>query len=193
MAYDYTLGFLDRHKEDVSMIEECYRTRRSFVKVFDYPAEVTVERKSISNVLRSLAVNYPDQYLHVRKTVRTKIDPLQNGKWQLTVYTVAPGEKVEGRPPGAATRTSWAGGSARDARIGTDYQFPDVIEAEPEWLRFMDEVLRADKTVKRITAEFAGDLDMPAMEAIFAGDQHKPEDKWRVSANGPSTLVLERD
>jgi hypothetical protein len=193
MAYDYTLSFLARHTEDVDMIEECYRTRKSFQKVFDYPAEVTVERKTISNVLRSLAVNYPEQYLHVRRTIRTRIDPLDNGKWQLTVYAMAPGEKVEGRPPGVTTKTSWIGTSERMAVIDSEYAFPDVIEDEPTWMRLMEQVLHCDKTVKRITAEFAGDLDMPAMEAIFSGEQHKPEDRWRASANGPTTLVLERD
>lgn len=193
MGYDYNLAFLERRKDDIAMIETCYKNRTPFSQTFDYPNECVRARININNVLRSLALHYPEQYGHVRKVVRTRVDPMPNGKWRLTVYPSAPGEKIEGRPPGQVTRTSWEGMTDRKVVIGSEYTFPDLIDTEAKWLRLIEEALEAQKEVKKIMAEFAGDLDLPMMTEVFAGEQHKPEDRWRVSANGPSTLVLERD
>lgn len=199
MAYDYTLGFLERRKEDIKVIETCYTNRTPFSQTFDYPNEAARARVNISNVLRSLALHYPDQYKHVRQVVRTRIDPLPTGKWRLTIYPAAPGEKIEGRPPGQATRTSWEGMQAREAVIGDEHRFPEIIKDGETWTRFVEASVLATKEVKRMIAELSTEPSLEDLEQfteLFGLHDEMPENErwraWKVSMNGPTTLVLER-
>jgi hypothetical protein len=164
------------------MVNKAYKSGVVFKKDFVDPRELNRARMVVSNVLRSLALHYPDEYLGVRQTVRTW-STYENGVWRLSVgpSTV----KQVGRPPGGNTATTGFVGNPI-VPTSTEYYHDQTIGTAEEFSRFAGRVLELQPETNVATAEFADVLEnLEPFEAMFG-------DHWNIEAVGPTTLQLTR-
>lgn len=166
------------------MLEEAFKNRTAYRKPYgeDYVA-LQRDRLTISNVLRSLAVNMPDQYLDMRRAIRTWTTRDETG-WNLH-FGVATSRMI-GRRPGFSTTTSGWIGNETNPTLPDQYAHTEIISDVDSFQRFAGKVLELPPATNQATAEFADVLEnLEPFEAMFG-------DHWNIEAVGPTTLQLTR-
>lgn len=189
MGYDYSLGFLEKHKATVKQLVELAVSGEVIETPFESYVEMQATRLTVQNVLTSLSVNYPEQFKEMRKHVRTWQRRSEDGMWYLCVG--APKHKIRGAvpevPPVLATRQQGYAGPPR-VQQPADVRFDKLIEDEESWNAFMMHVakLSTEEVTRTITAEF---LDAPDNLAAF--DVFRAIG-WVPEMASPTTLLLRR-
>lgn len=186
MGYDYSRKYLDQHSETVIQLTELYNSQGYVAMEFDDQDALDKVRMTVSNVLASLALNFPKQYEDLRQKIRTwtEWNPRQE-KW--TLYVGAPRHKVPGRKPGLlpSTRTKDTYGPA--AQTGReDENYTKLISNEEEYAEFVRWVATLGPNVQMVRAELS---DPPTNDKFL-----KPFKAvgWKTSLDGPTTIQLKR-
>lgn len=186
MGYDYTIEFLQRNRADVQVLEEAFKTKQVFKKEYEGARDCANEQKRINNVLRSLAVNYPDEYVGLRMAIRTwTLPPTKvNPHWTLCVGPAW--NKMPGRKPGETSTSQWGRIGEPAVAIGTEYHYPTVVTDNVQMTKLLwalDHEIPSTTSV--IVVEFQEEPPIDWVHEMF-------DEQWMVQMNGPTTLRLER-
>lgn len=185
MAYDYSTQFLEKNVHDVAAINRVYNEGAVLRQEYDTAWDLQRAQFRINNVLRSLAVNYPEQYVTVRKSVRLKTNmDVETRKWILIMYRWD-GSVIVGRPPGENTRSTWI-----EPGIGTlapreEVMYPTTIEEQEHFEKWRLWLLELPQGTKKVSVRFVDEIQPEFLVGLIA-------DEWKVYSRDPKTLILER-
>lgn len=183
MAYNYTVEYLETNRDAVAMVHESFKTRQVFRSTFTHAKDCVREQFRMNNILRSLAVNWPDEYAKYREMLATWTAKEPSG-WIL--YFGPRRHNSVGRRPGATATSNWQTTGLTDlATPAEEYQHDIAIDDVPSMERFVGRVLELPPETTRVIAEFVHEVvNLEYFCTVFEG--------WTPSLNGPNTLVLER-
>lgn len=184
MGYDYSKRFLSENAETMNQLTELYNSQGVIGIPFTDPQQLNVVRYKVSNVLASMALNFPDQFKDLRDKVRTwtSWDP---SKEQWTLYIGAPRHKISGRKPGLLPPAPVAYGPP--AQTGAPVErWSKLIDDQDSYEAFVKWVATVGPATVRIEAELADPPDNVEFLEVFRAVG------WTPELEGPTTIVLKR-
>lgn len=183
MGYDYTRKFLEENAETVNQLTELYNSAGVVAISFADQAAMNRQRQKISNVLASLALNFPAQYKDLRDRVRTW-SLYNTGKEEWILYVGSPRHKIAGRKPGlipsgVMERYGPAGQTGRE-----DETYGKLIQTAEEYAEFARWVVSLPPGTREVRAELIEPPDNDEFLNPFKAIG------WTTAMDGPTTIVL---
>lgn len=182
MAYDYSRGYLDRHRDLADQLEGIYRDGGHRSMVFDRADDLQVARTTINNVLASLALYDPSKRA-MRQRIRTWYE-YKDERWYLHVGL--PTHKLRG---------------STNQQLGFTTAHAQAGLPEAGVLRYEHEI-RTQQDILKFLGWFTEKAKQPEITGVKMEVNDAPKsvaywreiiDGWDVQVLGESTIQLMRE
>lgn len=186
MGYDYSKQFLAEHAVTVQQLTELANTDDVAVMTYADPKELNRARLIVSNILASLALNYPDQYKGLRERIRTWTE-FDKAKEVWCLFVGNPRHKITGRRPGLLPGQRHIAAYGPAGQSGAPEElWSKPISNKEEFEEFVRFVAGLSAGTQRVRAELADPPDNENFLRVFQSIG------WQPSMQGPTTIALKR-